>query len=296
MVNQIAIIPEASTKIEPLVALIDGFIDDTHRTRTRTGGEPLEDGREISDHAVALEEELMLEGWVSDFQGRHRPEDAWTEIRELSKNTALVEVITELGIYPEMIIRMAETERIGRGIRFRMELKEVLRVDVDPSPFGVVAPVSRGRVTPVLTVDYLQSARTFLEEQFPQPPPAEFLTTAQEAFLAGISTTGDNRSEADRMRAAAAQRILDYTFGTPVYRLPNILENAPEARYATTGIVNRIVSPLENPNRRTGGFLGTLEDITPDLRGPLRSNIPPTGLRPDSQTEFVESILRPSQP
>ena len=285
MVNQIAIIPEASTKIEPLVALIDGFIDDTHRTRTRTGGEPLEDGREISDHAVALEEELMLEGWVSDFQGRHRPEDAWTEIRELSKNTALVEVITELGIYPEMIIRMAEAERIGRGMRFRMELKEILRVDVDPSPFGVVAPVSRGRVEPVLTVDYLRSL-IFSEDFDPTP--------AFRPTFTGVSAIGDSRSEADRMRGAAAERILDYTFGTSVYRLPNILENAPEARYATTGIVNRIVSPLENPNRRTGGFLGTLEDITPDLRGPLaRANIPPTGLRNEvDQNEPFQPFFR----
>ena len=146
MVNQIAIIPEAATRIEPLVGLVDGYPDDTHRTRTRTGNEPLEDGREISDHAVALEEELTLEGWVSDFQGPHQPEDAWAAIRKLSKETAVVEVITELGTYPEMIIRMAEANRIGRGIRFRMELKEILRVDVDIGPFGTVMPVARGRV------------------------------------------------------------------------------------------------------------------------------------------------------
>ena len=132
--------------IEPLVALVDGWPDDTHRTKTRLGGEPIEDGRDVSDHAVALEEEVILEGWVSDFQGRHRPEDAWQAVRDLVKQTSIVEVISELGHYEEMIIRMAEAERIGRGARFRMELQEILRVEVDPSPFGVVAPMNRGRV------------------------------------------------------------------------------------------------------------------------------------------------------
>ena len=162
MVNQIAIIPEAATRIEPLVGLVDGYPDDTHRTRTRTGNEPLEDGREISDHAVALEEELTLEGWVSDFQGPHQPEDAWAAIRKLSKETAVVEVITELGTYPEMIIRMAEANRIGRGMRFRMELKEILRVNVDIGPFGMVIPlpraVARGRVDLIATYDSINDA------------------------------------------------------------------------------------------------------------------------------------------
>lgn len=90
-----ALIPETRTEIAPLMAVVDGFPDAVHRLETATGGEPLEDGRQVTDHAVARQDKLTLTGWVSDFNGGDRPRAAWDEIRRLGKALIPFTVITE---------------------------------------------------------------------------------------------------------------------------------------------------------------------------------------------------------
>ena len=110
--------------------MVDGFPDGIHKIELTTGGEPLEDGRQVTDHAVARQDRLTLTGWVSDFNGGNRPHDAWETIRRISKSLTPVDVITEWGVYPEMLIKRAEAPQTHRGMRFTLELEEVLRVGV----------------------------------------------------------------------------------------------------------------------------------------------------------------------
>ena len=129
----VALIPRAETRIAPLVAVVDGFPDLTHKLETTTGGEPLEDGRAVTDHAVARQSRLVLTGMVGDLNGGDRPREAWETIRRLHKEVAVFTVITEWGTYQEMIIRRAEAPQRARGMRFTLELEQIIRVGVPAS-------------------------------------------------------------------------------------------------------------------------------------------------------------------
>ena len=152
----VALIPGADSRVPLLTGLVDGYPTTEHRLETTTGGEPLEDGARITDHAVARQALLTLEGWVSDWESPDRPRAAWERIRELHKAVTPLEVITEWGRYTEMLIRRAETTQTGRGMRFRIELEEIVRVGVTESelpPDTVSGPaaqrtgnVERGRI------------------------------------------------------------------------------------------------------------------------------------------------------
>ena len=125
-----ALIPDAATVITVLASVVDGYPDATHKLETTTGGEPLEDGRLVTDHAVARQERLVLTGWVSDFNGGDRPRQAWETLRRLHKAVTLFPVITEWGRYERMLIRRVEALHNTRGLRFTMELEEVIVVGV----------------------------------------------------------------------------------------------------------------------------------------------------------------------
>ena len=124
----VALIPGSATEIAPLSAVVDGFPELTHKLETTTGGEALEDGTDVQDHAVARQERLVLQGWVSDFNGGDRPREAWETIRRLQKSETPFAVLTEWASYREMIIRRAEAPQTARGMRFTLELEEIKRV------------------------------------------------------------------------------------------------------------------------------------------------------------------------
>ena len=98
----------------------------------------------------------MLTGWVSDFNGGARPGEALAVLRRLHKAEIPFAVITEDGVYPEMLIRRYEFPRFARGVRFTLELEEVQRVGVTDSELpaaslagpavGRSGEVDRGRV------------------------------------------------------------------------------------------------------------------------------------------------------
>ena len=83
----VALIPRAATRIGVLTAVVDGFPNTVHKLETLTGGEPIEDGRQVTDHAVAKEERLTLTGLVSDFNGGNKPAEAWEAIRKLQRTS-----------------------------------------------------------------------------------------------------------------------------------------------------------------------------------------------------------------
>lgn len=130
MVN-VALIPNSATEIAVLDAFVDGYPEATHRLEIVTGGEPLEDGRNVTDHAVARQEKLVLLGWVSDINfGADRPAAAWARLRELHNAETIFAVVTEWGEYPEMIITRAEAAQRTRGMQFTLELEQIIRVGI----------------------------------------------------------------------------------------------------------------------------------------------------------------------
>ena len=124
----VALIPRAATRIDALIGVVDGYPETVHEIATRTGGAPLEDGRDITDHAVATEDKLTLTGFVSDWRGGHRPAEAWEAIRSLHSTLSPVRVVTEWGVYPEMLIRRCQANQAGRGLEFELKLEQVIRV------------------------------------------------------------------------------------------------------------------------------------------------------------------------
>ena len=143
----VAIIPGTETHIAPLRAVIDGYPEATHKLETSTGGEPLEDGRAVTDHAVARQARLTLVGWVSDFSGKQAA-DAWNAIIRLHRDALPVEIVTEWGTYREMILRRVEAPQVDRGMAATMEFEEIIRVgiiDGDLVPAQVADGPGEGR-------------------------------------------------------------------------------------------------------------------------------------------------------
>lgn len=151
------LILRAASIVEPLQLLVDGYPDRGHKLNSRIGGEPLEDGRFVTDHVVATPIVLALTGIVSDLPGIQRPAAAWQAIENLYKRSQTVTAITEWQTYPEMVIGKCEGTPVGRGLRFEMELREILRVGVPGRPLippaaltGLAAfragEVTRGRI------------------------------------------------------------------------------------------------------------------------------------------------------
>ena len=130
----VPIILRAATAVEGLALLVDGYPARTHRVASRSGGEPLEDGREVTDHLVAAPRELSLTGIVSDLAGSQRPAEAWAAIEKINQDSEPVRVITEWGTYSDMIIDQCEGTASGRGMRFTMDVKEILRVSSATGP------------------------------------------------------------------------------------------------------------------------------------------------------------------
>ena len=125
-----ALIPNAAAQITVLLDVVDGYPDESHKLETEMGDEPLEDGRDVTDHAVARPKELTLTAWVSDIPGGQRPAEAWREIIRLQESVEPFQVVTEWGTYDEMLIKRCQADKVGRGLVARMDLKEIRRVGV----------------------------------------------------------------------------------------------------------------------------------------------------------------------
>lgn len=137
------LIVRAASLVQGLVLFVDGFPDHVHKLTTRIGGEPLEDGRDVTDHVVAAPQNIVLTGSVSDMVGGQRTKRAWQAIEELHAKSEPVRVITEWGVKSEMIIARCEAQPVGRGMTFEMELREILRVSAATGPS--VPPTAQSR-------------------------------------------------------------------------------------------------------------------------------------------------------
>ena len=158
----IALIPNAAPTVPPLTAVVDGWPAENHALKTNIAGAPVEDGVEATDHSVLSNEEVTLTGWVSDWGGGARPADAWGEIRRLAREREPLRLVTEWGVYPEMLILEADAPKNHRGMRFTVKFVWINRVGIvdnelpasqlsDPA-VGRSGEVERGRVAlPPLT-------------------------------------------------------------------------------------------------------------------------------------------------
>ena len=140
-----------------ILLFVDGFPNHQHRLSTRIGDEPLEEGREVTDHVIAAPQGVTLTGVVSDMGGSQRPAAAWQEIVRIWQAAEPVRVVTEWETLNEMVIARCDASPSGRGMDFTMELRHIIRVSTSAGP--VVPPaamrglasnrsgeVSRGRV------------------------------------------------------------------------------------------------------------------------------------------------------
>ena len=147
MPNQ-PIILRAQSLVQGLTLVVDGFPTQQHKLSSRTGGEPLEDGREVTDHVVAAPAQVVLSGSVSSLGGGGRTKAAFQAIRKIQMESEPVRVVTEWETYPEMVITRCEPVSVGLGMRFELELREILRVPIAAGatvPTGAMAGSAAGR-------------------------------------------------------------------------------------------------------------------------------------------------------
>ena len=160
------LIIRAFTAVEGIILFVDGFPERQHKLTSRIGDEPLEDGRSAVDHVVKAPTSVVLTGIVSDYKGTARVQAAWQAIEELHSKEEPVKVITEWQVYDEMVIKRCDGVPIGRGLRFELELRQILRVSGSTGPAvpaaaqsgvasGRTGEVSRGRVP--LQIDKYES-------------------------------------------------------------------------------------------------------------------------------------------
>ncbi len=171
----VAILPLLNPIIPPLVGIVDGYPTFSHKIKTTAGGAPLENGAHVTDHKVADEREINLEGWVSSFTTFRGASAsiAWQQILRLWKGEDPVMYISPFDVIDECLIMDATATPNGLGMRFTMKLQEVLRVGIEESAItepqvaggpaeGRTSQVERGRVTPPADPP----------PQFPPDPPA----------------------------------------------------------------------------------------------------------------------------
>ena len=143
-----------SAQIAPLIGKLDGYPTEDHQLSLQTTEHPVESGGSVTDNAVKLPDKLRLEGWVSDGLPAAGTDDAttpdqrraetWQTIVTLMEQRELLEVVTLLKTYQNMIITSARTElndKTARGLRVTLELSEIIHVGTTATRF------SAGRVS-----------------------------------------------------------------------------------------------------------------------------------------------------
>ena len=123
MATLIAILP-TKTNLVPLVQLlVDGWPDGSHTLGAETVDEPVESGIKISDHAIVNPAEIELTGYAT---GKFKPFAAYALLRRLRDDLTLVDVLSPLGGYSDMLITRVQAEQFGRGgVKLMVRFKHV---------------------------------------------------------------------------------------------------------------------------------------------------------------------------
>ena len=208
------LILSAATLVDGLVFFVDGYPDFLHRLQTRTGTEPLEDGTEVTDLAVALPPEIRLTGLVTDMDGAQRPYQAWSQLRRLHATSRLLSVASEWGLYENMLIIRAEGVPQGRGLRCELELREVLIAGppgvssiVRTGPAEERSPeVTQGRAPRVALLNNPQQSAVGARSSFGLSNPQQSAVGARSSF--GLSLKVPDAGDAELLRRRLARAAL----------------------------------------------------------------------------------------
>ena len=149
----LALLPRAT--IPGLVGWVDGYLAEDHQVNVRTLTYPVEEGADITDHAVRDPIEIELTGYVSDLiiledsvekNKGIRASSAWEQILQMADERMETNVVTMLGEYENMILTSASasiSNQTGRGLEFTIRLKEIRFADqidrellIVPTPSG----------------------------------------------------------------------------------------------------------------------------------------------------------------
>ena len=116
---------------------IDLYPEENHSFPITKTKYPVEDGSSRSDNFVVEPEKIILRGLVSDLHpyafglvqisDKSRGKEAWGRVRELKKSGELVEVITMLGLYRNMMVVGADAvvnKDTGHSLSFTITLEE----------------------------------------------------------------------------------------------------------------------------------------------------------------------------
>ena len=163
MPDPFAIYDRRSTSLPLLIGHVDGYLDEEHERQVTVTRFPVESGAELSDHAVKEPDSLKLTGWTSDLfptdpadiPETDRPAQAWAEINRIMEARQLLEVVTILGVYSDMVVTRAlapVTTRTGRGLFFTLEFQQVLTAPLRPIEFRIL-PTATGPAVDRVVVD-----------------------------------------------------------------------------------------------------------------------------------------------
>ena len=165
-------------RVEELSAVVDGYPGLVHNLRGSVSSVPLERGARISDHYSPDPPRLTFTGWVSDLhisgdefgddpvfatsrvrapQGM-RARRAWNAFRRVNREGVLLRVVSEWGIYSDMVMTKMEAPHDGEGIRFTMELRQAMIASpTRTTPIENLGPDALARL-PLITRGYIASS------------------------------------------------------------------------------------------------------------------------------------------
>ena len=144
--------------IDALSGIIDIYPEENHSLPVTKTKYPVEDGSTRTDNFVVEDEKLVLRGLVSnlrpEFRGlvniadKTRIKEAWGRLRELKNSGQVVNVVTLLGLYENMMITNIDStlnSDTGESLLFTITLEEQLIAEteiVQLAPVKLSGPAS----------------------------------------------------------------------------------------------------------------------------------------------------------
>lgn len=186
--------------IGPLTIEFDATTREVYSESTTPTDHPVEDGSTVADHAIDKPDEIELIGMVTNTPvlalasqrsrsvlggpASARANDAYKEIRRLRKTKTLVEVETELGTFPSMLI-------VGTSVTREARSRRILDISVRLRLFQTATVETTEAPEPVSTVD---SPEPDLGRQQTAPAPPEVDAKSTSLFADVANFLGDTPS------------------------------------------------------------------------------------------------------
>lgn len=285
----VALVPERATNIPALRLFVDSYPETKYRLSVETTEFPVEDGVLVQDHAVARAERLELRGWVSDQVGEGpvdhlRAARAGEELRRLHRETEIVSVTTEIGVFPEMVITNCEIEERGAGIEFKLSLGQVLRVGADtpgeitPDNAGAAVAerpslVERGLVTEVPASAEFRgfggaAARRLAIENyepidfsdFAQRPPQPLRVAAEKTFQDRLNDRLRDEVESraagywEEVSSGSARAVLESQLADEILAIPGVDSASISSRLEGEGVRFKLSAVVASLGEQSASF------------------------------------------